>query len=153
MKNLSNPKVEPRYEHDCDECVFLGHHGKYDLYYCERSEITVIARFGPLGDYKSGLSFAKHGLIPELVEAYKRAQALGITPKPVALPPNTVVIQVSRGQVVNVYTPNQQAVLIVDCDREPGTETDPGWMSTDKPADMSVDMMRILERKLPDLAN
>lgn len=64
-----------RYAHDCDECVFLGRYGEYDLYYCEQKGLegcsTVIARYGNDGpEYKSGLEFV--GVIPALTEAAKR---------------------------------------------------------------------------------
>ena len=46
--------VVMRWKHDCDDCIPLGQDGNYDFYYCP-NETTVVARFGPLGDYKSGL--------------------------------------------------------------------------------------------------
>lgn len=52
----------PRYTHDCDKCVFLGHYDqneqKRDLYFCLQTGNlpTVIARFGNEGySYGSGL--------------------------------------------------------------------------------------------------
>jgi len=67
-----------RFKHDCNTCVPLGEFNEYDLYYCP-NEPTVIARFSDDGpDYKSGLEFAKKGIIPELVEAYTRAKDIGI---------------------------------------------------------------------------
>lgn len=72
----------PKYQHNCDKCLFLGRYKKKcDLYVCVRDNIadTVIARHGNNGpDYSSGLIFAHRNLIPELVEAMKRAEALGI---------------------------------------------------------------------------
>ena len=49
---------KPRYEHDCTCCTFLGGYQEYDLYHCGQDSPTVIARFGELGDYKSGICFA-----------------------------------------------------------------------------------------------
>ena len=50
--------MKPRFQHDCDNCVFLGHYEGHDLYYCPR-EPTVIARYGGGGpEYTSGLPFA-----------------------------------------------------------------------------------------------
>ena len=54
------------YEHDCDDCVFLGtielpKAPVHDLYYCDQGGKipTVIARFGDRGDmYASGMGFA-----------------------------------------------------------------------------------------------
>lgn len=62
--------------HDCDACKPLGQFGEYDLYYCgQRGDPTVIARYGPDGDYLSGLSFADHS--EPLGEAKKRALERG----------------------------------------------------------------------------
>ena len=63
--------MTPRFEHDCDSCVFLGRYRfendpnkrfDYDLYVCgqgDKSFPTVIARFSDeLPDYMSGLPSA-----------------------------------------------------------------------------------------------
>lgn len=57
-------EVNPRHKHDCDNCVFLGHYKKYDLYCCPKINSkkisTVVARYGDDGpDYYSGLDFAR----------------------------------------------------------------------------------------------
>lgn len=77
-KNFLNKglkEMEPRYEHDCDECIFLGHHNKYDLYVCVNLENeifnTTIARYGKDGNYFSGIEFRDYR--PALGEAFKRA--------------------------------------------------------------------------------
>jgi NCAIR mutase (PurE)-related protein len=73
--------MSARYEHDCDRCTFLGEHGAVDLYVCARNGAadTVIARRSDEGsDYSSGLVFAHTGAIPDLTEAKRRAEALGI---------------------------------------------------------------------------
>lgn len=64
-----------RYIHDCEECVFLGTHSHYDLYYCEANP-TVIARYGTDGDYNSGLACASTD--PVLAIATVRAIAAGL---------------------------------------------------------------------------
>lgn len=48
---------KPRYEHDCDECKFLGHYNEADMYFCHQINFpTVIIRYSSIGwDYKSGL--------------------------------------------------------------------------------------------------
>lgn len=54
--------VAPRFTHDCDQCVFLGHvedHGRtHDAYYCsggKRDDPTLLARYGDDGPrYWSG---------------------------------------------------------------------------------------------------
>lgn len=66
---------EPRYLHDCEECVFLGTHDRYDLYYCEANP-TVIARYGTDGDYLSGLIVA--ATVPVLAIATVRAITAGV---------------------------------------------------------------------------
>jgi hypothetical protein len=83
IRYSGKPKTVPRYEHDCgsDRCKFLGQHGKHDLYACVRNKVadTVIARYGSDGpEYASGLLFAQRGLISELVEAMRRAEAMDI---------------------------------------------------------------------------
>ena len=70
---------KPKHQHDCTECVALGHfmgEGEvYDLYFCKKSNPTVIARFGPEGDYYSGLALADK--IRPLGAAKERALILG----------------------------------------------------------------------------
>lgn len=63
---------EPRYKHDCESCIFLGSYKQYDLYVCLHRP-TIIARFGELGEYDSGLEMAMSGLHPALAEGYERA--------------------------------------------------------------------------------
>lgn len=69
----------PQHKHECDYCCFLGRFENYDLYFCKQKGAfaeTVIARFGELGDYYSGMCFAS--TIPPLGEAKRRAQAKGL---------------------------------------------------------------------------
>lgn len=66
---------KPQHLHDCEECVFLGTHENYDLYYCSANP-TVIARYGSEGDYISGLVFAER--IPALNVAADRAITVGL---------------------------------------------------------------------------
>jgi hypothetical protein len=75
--------VQPRFEHDCEKCVFLGRlglpEGYYDLYFCEqgRDFPTVIARFGDDGpDYNSGLAAADQD--PALRVAKRLAEEKGL---------------------------------------------------------------------------
>ena len=54
--------MQSRFSHHCDNCTFLGIHGKFDLYYCETAKPlpTVILRYGDHGsDYNSGMVFAE----------------------------------------------------------------------------------------------
>ena len=68
-----------RHEHDCEHCKPLGEHGIYDLYFCEQhGSPTVIARFGPDGDYISGMCFADEGVL--LVAKTRAVEAGYVTP-------------------------------------------------------------------------
>lgn len=70
----SAAQVQPvvmRYEHDCDYCIPLGQWQEYDLYYCP-NEPTVVARYGELGDYMSGLWAA------DKMEPLGKAKALAV---------------------------------------------------------------------------
>lgn len=69
----------PRYSHTCDSCTFLGRFGDKDLWHCTQDVLpTVIARYGPLGNYTSGMEIARRGLDPDLVEARNRAIHRGL---------------------------------------------------------------------------
>src|SRR3990167_2809320 len=85
---MGSPMNKPKYQHDCDECVFLGtfqNEQDTDLYWCgEKKGIlpTVIARFSDEGsDYASGMCFGRiHANEPSssIGEAYRRAIARGL---------------------------------------------------------------------------
>jgi hypothetical protein len=71
---------KPRYEHDCNACVYLGKHKEFDLYFCDTAFPTIIARFSSDGpDYASGMDFRDH--ISPLGEAFKRACEKGFLKK------------------------------------------------------------------------
>lgn len=68
MSTQQDTRIDvPRYEHDCDSCIFLGsyayHNQVYDLYFCNQAVFsypTVIARYGSEGpDYTSSLLVAR----------------------------------------------------------------------------------------------
>ena len=63
---------KPRYQHDCDNCRYLGEYNEYDLYYCPQGGYpTVLARYGNQGEeYTSGFN-STH---PALIEARARYQ-------------------------------------------------------------------------------
>lgn len=70
--------VKPRWEHDCSDCTWLGPLNSADLYACitgygpDNLKIeTVIARYGPEGEYRSGLEFIDKDAA--LGSAYNRA--------------------------------------------------------------------------------
>jgi hypothetical protein len=86
---------KPRYEHDCEECIFLGHYTHlhdFDLYVCPRESLGVccIARWSSEGPHYSSMSLQPavwdesraaiggprqsmyHCYIPELCEAWAR---------------------------------------------------------------------------------
>jgi hypothetical protein len=82
-------KDQPLYEHDCDNCAYLGQFKQsdlraLDLYVHPGKETTVIARFSSEGsDYSSGLDFAysaqiKNDATSPLLEAKKRAVKAGL---------------------------------------------------------------------------
>jgi hypothetical protein len=78
----------PRHEHDCHRCDYLGRFKEYDLYICLRQQeyldlSTVIARYGPQGEYRSGLCFCTRR--PELNQALKRAHERGILKDPLEI--------------------------------------------------------------------
>ena len=62
--------AKPRYQHDCEECVFLGqyaHHHVFDLYVCPRDNglgICCIARWD-----SNGASYSSMSLLPEVWDA------------------------------------------------------------------------------------
>src|SRR3954465_1460085 len=83
----TSPASVPLYEHDCDNCTYLGQmpadpSERYgvevlDLYYCPQGVLpTVIARYGSEGDYISGLVFAP--FVPYIAEAKRRAEERGL---------------------------------------------------------------------------
>lgn len=93
-------KSNPRYDHSCSSCIFLGQHEEYDLYACvsprgEDEEIqTVIARCSSVSsDYYSGLEaailFGKEDRTKEFItgtvlfEALRRAILLGYKVNPI----------------------------------------------------------------------
>lgn len=41
--------MKKRYAHDCSRCVFLGQYAEYDLYFCDKSTGTLLARYGDDG--------------------------------------------------------------------------------------------------------
>ena len=68
----------PRYDHDHEDCIFLGQWFMDDLYHCEQGGMpTLIARHGSSGgDYTSGICFEKS--MPALAVAGDRARRLGL---------------------------------------------------------------------------
>ena len=75
--------IQPKFRHECESCVFLGHFvddGKhYDLHFCcHKPKIflhTPIARFGNgRQDYLSGLLFGDRGSSPPLLAAIAEAK-------------------------------------------------------------------------------
>lgn len=94
MKPYVNEK--PLYEHDCDQCVFLGRFESdksldskktiFDLYLCGSNDYpTVVARYGVGGpEYKSGMIFATNHIFNDkdfsepLAEALRRAFLYGL---------------------------------------------------------------------------
>jgi len=67
----------PLYQHDCENCKFLGSYIDMDLYVCPRERRpTVICRYSSDGpDYSSGIEFI--GFNENLTEAAFRAVSAG----------------------------------------------------------------------------
>ena len=72
--------LEPLFDHDCKDCVFLGTHEGMDLYVCpQRGMPTLIARHSSDGpDYTSGINLGAKRRIPYMAEAFDRAIARGL---------------------------------------------------------------------------
>lgn len=82
--------MNPKFQHDCGDCNFLGHHRDHDLYVCRnpRDEklSSIIARFGNEGSHyasfpveiirriMAGEGAGASKTTEILIEAYKRAQ-------------------------------------------------------------------------------
>lgn len=82
IKKEAAAKETPRFAETCLGNMFLGRHGRYDLYFCPQGgDPTVIARFedGSVGKYYSGLRSADQ--IEPLAEAKKRAIERGLLPR------------------------------------------------------------------------
>ena len=65
--NHPHPLTAPMWQHDCDDCTFLGTHHQHDLYFCQGVDSrrarfpTLIARYGSDGpQYRSGAPLLKH---------------------------------------------------------------------------------------------
>lgn len=77
-------EVLPHYEHDCEDCVFLGRSREtlMDLYFCEQPAgpfPTIIARWGDEPEAnKSGLLIALTGQDQELFEGLEFAVSSGM---------------------------------------------------------------------------
>jgi hypothetical protein len=86
MEQQTNVITEqPQHKHDCDCCTFLGRFGAYDLYHHDNQGLsgkpTVIARYGELGDYTSGMVFGhfdRDDMSSGIGEAYRRAKERGL---------------------------------------------------------------------------
>lgn len=42
--------TKPRYKHDCENCIFIGHRNENDIYLCMTSDgVDFVARYGNEG--------------------------------------------------------------------------------------------------------
>jgi len=74
-----------RFKHDCTNCQSLGEFGKYDLYICITAyDETVLARYSDDGPDYASMSLQELPLsrLPYLIEAKRRAEEMGLIPKP-----------------------------------------------------------------------
>jgi hypothetical protein len=80
--------LKPLYEHDCDECTWLGEYADHDLYFCAKggSGGSVLARASGVGsDYQSMpvVLIKQSEGSPELEEALERAAELALVDGPI----------------------------------------------------------------------
>lgn len=97
---MSYPEVEhpeppetPRFEHDCEECIFLGRnadqHGEFDMYYCPKNRKagglgSVIAREGDEDENYGSLPVYENFLwrnFNDLSRVYEAARERGLIPE------------------------------------------------------------------------
>lgn len=71
------PNPRPRYRHNCDFCVYLGEFNDFDLYYCDKYNVTVVARWGDEFMQAKQLLGNPDKNDPALKEAVKRAKLRG----------------------------------------------------------------------------
>jgi hypothetical protein len=66
-------KHKPIWNHDCDQCKFLGTYNEHDLYYCKQGTPsggmpTLLARYGGGdGQYLSGMAFGEAKITDDFV--------------------------------------------------------------------------------------
>lgn len=68
---------KPFYEHDCEDCQFLGSALAHDIYYCSQGGVlaTIVARHGDDGpDYMSAWALVEE--LPPEMQKQARAMAL-----------------------------------------------------------------------------
>jgi hypothetical protein len=81
---MTEPLSKPRYEHDCTDCVYLGQHSEYDLYWCPQRTLgypTLIARYASVGQKYLTYDVGLIGTPPieePFVTAYGRAVELRV---------------------------------------------------------------------------
>jgi hypothetical protein len=113
------PTLEPKYKHDCKECVFLGTVPDPQANFCDlyahwiEKQRTVIARYGnEPHQYLSGIPMISY--YPALKEALTRAINLGIVPKNVAYP--LVIRRAFRDNLAEIENFNREALQrLSDC--------------------------------------
>lgn len=107
-----------RYRHDCDQCVFLGQYmNRDDLYACGQQRLgwTVLARHGDEpSDYNSGMSGSFS--MPELIEARRRAQALGLIAYPLDQALHFIHAQSPKDLVLEFEAQTQGHLLVRFCE-------------------------------------
>jgi len=74
--------MKPRFQHDCDKCIFLGHFNEHDVYFCPKSNGgSLLARYGDDGpDYASSpvccLAVSMRHTDVDYIQAWKQALQL-----------------------------------------------------------------------------
>ena len=71
--------TEPRFRHDCEDCVFIGHYEGHDIYRCPQEGLpwpTIVARYGDDGpEYTSGKQVTVGDLTLRLAAQWERQLA------------------------------------------------------------------------------
>jgi len=77
--------MTPKFKHDCEKCIFLGHYNEKDLYFCDQNSTnpTLIQRYSDdSGDYFSAIAIVNDSLVqsisPDLRVAFLIARELGL---------------------------------------------------------------------------
>jgi hypothetical protein len=77
--------AKPRYTHDCDVCIFVGHFERYDVHYCPRCDGgSLIMRFSNDGPEYASMPIGGIAANPNaesiLVKGLAFARAAGVVP-------------------------------------------------------------------------
>ncbi len=108
----------PYHHHDSESSIYLGSEvykdKKYDFYYQEQSvSPTVIARFGELGDYVSGLVFIKSLINKNLDIKQQLNNLLKVDDEDIYLLAKATVLSIEKGVLTKELKQDDRACAIV----------------------------------------